>query len=345
MIGNLFLAFMIASVSASALSTNNFNDVKPKLAMEYNSNHSYFYNADCFSFGYMSYEFGMDDNFPFHWDGHDNNLDYFVRGYTFSNNLYSHTVSYNNLESTLHSNDVAMAMVYRIERRVDNSYHFVFFYTWAYKPYIIYDINGNVVSSYLPNMIEVNNFVVNDRNSGTAPNISVSRTCLNSRKVVNDNVNSQDWNCLSYFDSYSYDFAHDYYYIGSDYLYDISITYSQMQDIDVGSNPFYEADILMQIFYFDEMSVSYDTAFAQGYDTGYSNGISIGYSNGYAEGLSVATGTNASWLGLMSSIADTPIVFLRDMFSFELFGMNVAVIILSLLTAIIVFGIVKKVWK
>lgn len=101
----------------------------------------------------------------------------------------------------------------------------------------------------------------------------------------------------------------------------------------------------MKLSLLKDVDSNYDIGFSNGYSSGYTNGISTGYSNGYADGLRAVSSHNASWLGLMSSVADTPIRFLKQMFSFELFGMNVAVVILSCLTAIIIFGIVKKVWK
>lgn len=96
---------------------------------------------------------------------------------------------------------------------------------------------------------------------------------------------------------------------------------------------------------YGNLSGDYTTGYNNGYSAGYDSGLSTGYANGYASGIQTATSQNASWMGLMSSVADTPIRFLKQMFSFELFGMNVAAVILSCLTAIIIFGIVKKVWK
>lgn len=89
----------------------------------------------------------------------------------------------------------------------------------------------------------------------------------------------------------------------------------------------------------------YNLGFQSGYASGYTQGSQDGYLNGYAEGISTASSPNASFLSLMASIADVPIRYLKQMFSFELFGINVAVVILSCLTAVIIFGIVKKVWK
>lgn len=83
--------------------------------------------------------------------------------------------------------------------------------------------------------------------------------------------------------------------------------------------------------------------YAYGYTNGYTTGSAEGYAKGYAEGLGVST--NSSFMGLFSSIADTPLRFIYGLFNFDLFGTSVLVIVLTLLTGIIVFGIVKKFWK
>lgn len=86
-----------------------------------------------------------------------------------------------------------------------------------------------------------------------------------------------------------------------------------------------------------------DINFTNGYNNGYAQGSAEGYAKGYAEGLGVSH--NSSFMGLFSSIADTPLRFIYGLFNFDLFGTSVLVIVLTLLTGIIVFGIVKKFWK
>lgn len=108
-----------------------------------------------------------------------------------------------------------------------------------------------------------------------------------------------------------------------------------------GSNP----NIVAKIYLCNAVNLQYDEGYAIGYQNGYRQGSGDGYANGYAEGLAVGTGGNAQIRNLFGVIADTPIRYLRQMFNFELFGMNVAVVILSCLTAIIIFSIIKKVWK
>lgn len=78
-------------------------------------------------------------------------------------------------------------------------------------------------------------------------------------------------------------------------------------------------------------------------DVAYQNGYTSGYADGYNEGINI--GSNGDFHHLFNSIADTPLRFLYGLFNFDLFGMSMLVIVLTLLTGIIVFGIVKKFWK
>lgn len=99
------------------------------------------------------------------------------------------------------------------------------------------------------------------------------------------------------------------------------------------------------------------------YQNGYNTGYTEGHTNGYQEGLNASTqtaydsgfeagkqygitlGGQATFTGLFGAIADTPIIMLRSLFNFDLFGMNMFIIIMSLLTGIIVIYVAKKVIK
>lgn len=83
--------------------------------------------------------------------------------------------------------------------------------------------------------------------------------------------------------------------------------------------------------------------FNAGFQQGYNQGRSDGYGQGYSDG--VATANQGGFLSLFNAIADTPLRFLYGLFSFDLFGTSMLIIILSLLTGIVLFGIVKKFWK
>lgn len=88
---------------------------------------------------------------------------------------------------------------------------------------------------------------------------------------------------------------------------------------------------------------AYVDGFNEGYGSGYQDGKADGYNDGYSQG--VATAEQGDFMHLFNSIADTPLRFLYGLFSFDLFGTSMLVIILTLLTAIVLFGVIKKFWK
>lgn len=77
-----------------------------------------------------------------------------------------------------------------------------------------------------------------------------------------------------------------------------------------------------------------DTIYQNGYDTGYSQGHAVGYTEGQ--------NSTYSFFTLFTSIADTPVYFIRSIFNFDLFGLNVGTMIISLLTGILIFYIIRK---
>lgn len=85
-------------------------------------------------------------------------------------------------------------------------------------------------------------------------------------------------------------------------------------------------------------------AYGQGYTSGYAQGNKDGYSKGYSDARDFYQ-QSSDFQDLFSAVADTPLRFLYGLFSFDLFGTSVLVIVLTLLTGIAVFGIIKKVWK
>lgn len=97
--------------------------------------------------------------------------------------------------------------------------------------------------------------------------------------------------------------------------------------------------------YSNGQSVGYDNGYDVGLDVGYDDGYSVGHDVGFSEGYNNALSTHDfSFTNLFYAIGDTPILYLRRLFGFELFGMNVMSIFMSLFTFIIVIHIIKKVF-
>ena len=95
--------------------------------------------------------------------------------------------------------------------------------------------------------------------------------------------------------------------------------------------------------YYDGRADGYIEGQTYGESIGYQSGYTTGYNTGLSDGLNMAQTSNFN--SLFNAIADTPVVFMRSLFGFELFGMNVFAIIMSLITGLIVIYVIKKVWK
>ena len=93
-----------------------------------------------------------------------------------------------------------------------------------------------------------------------------------------------------------------------------------------------------------DYALGYNDGYNVGYRTGNDEGLSVGYQNGYQTALEGQV-RNYSFISLFNSVADTPLRFIYGLFNFNLFGTSVLVIVLSLLTATMVFAIIKKIWK
>lgn len=79
-------------------------------------------------------------------------------------------------------------------------------------------------------------------------------------------------------------------------------------------------------------------AYTDGFNTGYSNGYTNGYDNGFTDG----SNAGVTFFNLFGAIADTPLLMLRSLFNFDLFGANLLVVVLSLVTGLMVFYVVRK---
>ena len=115
-----------------------------------------------------------------------------------------------------------------------------------------------------------------------------------------------------------------------------------LESTDVYMDTF-RMSVHLELIIDDSDNTSYAQGFTQGYNDGKSDGLGIGWTQGYQQGL--ATASSSSFNSLFNSIADTPLRFIYGLFNFDLFGMSVLVIVLSLMTGIILFGVVKKFWK
>lgn len=82
----------------------------------------------------------------------------------------------------------------------------------------------------------------------------------------------------------------------------------------------------------------------EGIQIGYNEGKTQGYAIGYTEGYN-ANENNNPFKNLINAVIFTPIDTVMSMLNFELFGINMKGMVLTLLTAMIVIAIVVIIWK
>lgn len=91
----------------------------------------------------------------------------------------------------------------------------------------------------------------------------------------------------------------------------------------------------------------YDVGYGDGYtigkNDGYADGLKIGNTEGYNEGYTegVTAAGNYTFFSLISAVIDVPIKAFSGLLNFEVLGVNMKGLLLSLLTVAFVFGIVK----
>ena len=75
-----------------------------------------------------------------------------------------------------------------------------------------------------------------------------------------------------------------------------------------------------------------------GYKDGYNDGENIGYSKGYTQGI--ADSGEYSFLSLLTSVIDAPVNVLMDMLDFEILGTNLAAVIISILSVMLILALI-----
>lgn len=123
-------------------------------------------------------------------------------------------------------------------------------------------------------------------------------------------------------------------------------------DIPYVSNKFqFGLDVCFLNFDNESESIEAIRSYQRGYDVGSSSGYKQGFNDGQEEGYQIGkqdglqSANQGSWFNLFGAIADTPIRMLHGLFNFDLFGISVLSVVLTMLTALIVIGLIKKFYK
>ena len=99
-------------------------------------------------------------------------------------------------------------------------------------------------------------------------------------------------------------------------------------------------NIIITTFTTQQDGHGYNNGYNDGYNVGYTSGYDNGYNTGYNDGLN--SNENFSFSNYLFSIADVPVMYLRSLFGFDLFGESLFAILLSLITLVIVLGLIRR---
>lgn len=160
---------------------------------------------------------------------------------------------------------------------------------------------------------------------------------------VHTNINRLNYNIsVDWYNSTS----HVHSYFTDIIVFDTGETFASI-DIATGipdDSAYFNINVVLNDFNnSDYYQAGYSTGYGVGYDVGNTDGYNTGYGVGYDAGYNTGATSASNFADLLLTVADTPIYYLKSLFNFELFGVNVAVAVLSLVTISVALYVVKKV--
>lgn len=207
-----------------------------------------------------------------------------------------------------------------------NQYGFTRLYlSFAYgKTYSNYLVPSSYLSSaisFVNPIYQINSYTARSDSWGITPYLALDN---NGQDLGNGNIIPSVSNYAVYTDNGSLDsivkchFDFSFYYL-----------------VDT-SNPLY--------------AIAYDRGYGRGLYDGrsqvepswYEQGYNDGYSAGYDVGYNASQPLSMNFLSLIGAIADTPVLLIRNLYSFDLFGTSALTIFMTLLTAVIVIHFIRK---
>lgn len=282
------------------------------------------------------------------------------------NIVYDYSIDSSLVDSTGENYTFAIYFKYNA---TTNDFDYPYFYFKS-------DYNVGVQPSYQSNISNSISFAQHNYNQDLCIYCAITKTTT-AYSVFTNFLLSSYW--VGYYSAnydcqfYGYDFidydSMNYYRDGRTYFtgaYNSSHTYNWSSIYYLNNNISLNVvnnqvvlnwDILFSLDYYKNSNymVGYNDGYKQGYDDGefdgtsfgttegYDNGYAIGYAKGYNDGAN-SSPVQASFLGLLGAIADTPVLIIRNLFSFEFFGISALAVFMTLLTASLVIYFVRKIF-
>lgn len=100
----------------------------------------------------------------------------------------------------------------------------------------------------------------------------------------------------------------------------------------------------------DLLGINYSLGYNAGYNDGYNSGIlegtasgkQSGYIQGYNAGYNVGSSGNNPLYGMVVAVVDAPINIFKDIFNFDILGINIAGVVFGIISLLIIIWLIKK---
>lgn len=144
-----------------------------------------------------------------------------------------------------------------------------------------------------------------------------------------------------------------YTFIRSDDTYNLKCDTSSYYYDTITVDGFYSSDYITFNMFISDDSYSYTKGYDTGYSEGYSDGHDVGYDEsfdrgqayGYQQGYNAGANSNLETNGmktLFNSILSFPVNMIKSVFNFEFMGINIASVIMFVISIGIVAFVIKK---
>lgn len=138
----------------------------------------------------------------------------------------------------------------------------------------------------------------------------------------------------------------DYYYVNYPFVVNLWETRPQFANQIYTADNYYDYAIQSYSLQATCKIVNLNELYTVGYNDGYTDGESDGYADGYNYGFELGQGSGDSWKNILGAIIDTPILYLRKFFGYEVFGVNIyglLATLISLIVALSVFRLIRSI--
>lgn len=218
-----------------------------------------------------------------------------------------------------------------------------YFYDLSFTPSVRYIYISNPLYPLLTTYEELSCIFVtnNDTDKFYTKDYTLTKPCL-INSVFNNTSSSLNYEVYFYpFCSsvgINFTIENPIYPYSNSYEFYFGFEYPQNTTYTQGYNVGYDSG------YRDGIDNGYNEGYTDGYDTGMNDYYDSRYQQGYQDGINYESqlANRYTFMSLFGAIADTPIMIMRNLLNFDVFGVSAMTIVMSMITGCIVLFLIRK---